>query len=254
MSRFAIVVTLTSLIHSVSSFGWQLSDPNAIKTLFHKSKIDQPIIDVDGLTIARMAIKEQVNESRWNLNKGNKDNISVLTPKDNDHSVDQVKILRDPVTSAILAVRADLKSGPASGHMWNGVYNSVANPNEKVVATYYMKDSLVQDFGDKAEGVNKGLCIELRKNSADLNNCAKKLNEFSTKIIDASPEDQKALKELSEESGKPVKNIIASLPKKIWDAYAMCNRLDSYSSLEDSTILHTPVAKKANSATAVKTK
>lgn len=196
----------------------------------------------------------------WNLKSNPNDGISIFTPSKKGHLLDEVKVLRNPKNGKVLAVSVEERvNGKAnqqyqSDGIWGSLKNayfSTVHPNQIGVTTYKLKNSMVVvDNAGKAEAVNKSICKDLLKNEKELKECASKIEKFTQTKPIVSSEDLAALRKISDDDEKVVTSSISSIvPKRIREAYSMCEELATYVNLDAEDIPVTnsvPVAPKTN--------
>lgn len=234
MSRISLILLTACMFNSYSAFSEEASK---IKSF----NMDEVFYDKNGLTIIKKKNQELVNSTLWDLKSDSDKHISVYTPKNKDDQTQEVAILRDSSNSEIRAVKTEEKvlistneKLQATG-LWDSLkntYDSVVNPGVKLITVYRMGSSIVAlDNAGKAEAVNIEMCQSLKKDSKEIFECSKKLASLGKMKNILNPKDLQALRDLSDDPEKEVTTSIGALvPKKIWEAYSMCEELERYTS------------------------
>jgi hypothetical protein len=248
----SLVLLTACMFNSYSAF-------SAGEAKIKNFNMDEAYYDNNGLTVIKKKNQELVDSTRWDLTSDSDKHISVYTPKNKDDQTKEVAILRDSTNSEIRAVKTEEKAFMATNEklqatgLWDSLkntYDSVVNPGVKLITVYRMGSSIVAlDNAGKAEAVNIEMCQSLKKDSKEIFECSKKLASIGKIKPILNPKDLQALRDLSDDPEKEVATSIGALvPKKIWEAYSMCEELERYSSTSSSvaTAPTPPVASKEN--------
>lgn len=230
----SLVLLIASIYHSASAFS---AEASKIK----KFNLDEAFYDKNGLTIIKQKSQELVDSTRWDLSTNVDKHISTYTPKNKDDQTKEVSILRDSSNSEIRAVKTEEKAYMAENEklqatgLWDSLKNSfdsVVNPGVKDITVYRMGSSIVAiDNAGKAEAVNIEICQSLKKDSKEILECSKKLASLGKIKNILNPKDLQSLRDLSDDPEKEVASSIGALvPKKIREAYSMCEDLERYTS------------------------